>query len=86
MLTHTCGPTIVHKHFYALGVLSFSKTQSYSDHKIFLVTATLGCSRCLMSFPTVTVHFGQKPDYYNFDCRFWMIRDGNSHKAAAKMH
>ena len=25
MLTPTCGPTIVHKHFYAFGVLSFSK-------------------------------------------------------------
>ena len=59
MLTPTCGPTIVHKHFYALGVLSFSKTQSYGDQEIFLVTGTLGCSRRLMSFPTVTVYFGE---------------------------
>ena len=82
------------QHFYAFGVLSqllekllgFSITQSYGNPKIFLVTATLGCSRNLMSFPTVTVHFGEKPDYNNFDCRFRKIRDGNSHKAEAKMH
>ena len=31
--------------------------------------ATLGCSRCLLPFPTA--NFGDKPDYSNFDRRLW---------------
>uniref|UniRef100_A0A1X7T8B4 Uncharacterized protein n=1 Tax=Amphimedon queenslandica TaxID=400682 RepID=A0A1X7T8B4_AMPQE len=30
--------------------------------------ATMGCSRCLLVFPTEK--FGEKADYYNFDQRF----------------
>ena len=44
----------------------------------------MGCSRCLSSFPTE--HFGDKPDYSNFDRSSWIIRDIESHKAHALHH
>ena len=46
--------------------------------------ATMGCSRCLSSFPTE--HFGDKPDYSNFDKSTWTIRDIESHKVHALHH
>ena len=81
MLTSTYGHTIVRAALLCVGcdILAARNVSGILGHR-----ATLGCSRCLMSFPTV--HFGDKPDYSNFDRRFWKIRDGNSHKAAVKKH
>uniref|UniRef100_A0A1X7VF95 Uncharacterized protein n=1 Tax=Amphimedon queenslandica TaxID=400682 RepID=A0A1X7VF95_AMPQE len=46
--------------------------------------ARKGCSRCNLSFPTD--HFGDKPDYTNFNRQAWDKRDNNSHRLVAMQH
>ena len=43
--------------------------------------ATMGCSKCLLPFPTVK--FGEKADYSNFDRTEWKQRTNDHHRSQA---
>jgi hypothetical protein len=44
-------------------------------------SARLGCSKCLLEFPTA--HFGEKPDYTNFERNNWITRSDEHHRLQA---
>ena len=44
-------------------------------------SASLGCSKCLKSFPSV----GDKLDYSGFDCAMWKVRNSDDHKKHADL-
>lgn len=46
--------------------------------------ATLGCSKCLLRFPTES--FGDKPDYSNFARNQWKLRTNSHHRSEALSH
>ena len=46
--------------------------------------AKMGCSKCLLPFPTK--HFGEKPDYSDFDRSHWTQRDNESHRRLARKY
>ena len=46
--------------------------------------ALRGCSKCLLPFPTE--HFGDKPDYSNFNRSEWTSRSLSEHRSSAAKH
>ena len=81
MITYCGVPVLVRAALLFVGcdIPAARKVSGFVGHR-----ATMGCSRCLSSFPTE--HFGDKPDYSNFDRSTWTIRDIESHKAHALHH
>ena len=81
MITYRGVPVIVRAALLCVGcdIPAARKVSGFVGHR-----ATMGCSRCLSSFPTE--HFGDKPDYSNFDRSTWTIRDIENHKAHALHH
>ena len=47
-------------------------------------SARLGCSKCLLEFPTA--HFGEKPDYTNFERSNWIPRSDEHHRLQAEAY
>ena len=81
MITYCGVPVLVRAALLFVGcdIPAARKVSGFVGHR-----ATMGCSRYLSSFPTE--HFGDKPDYSNFDKSTWTIRDIESHKAHALHH
>ena len=61
--------------------------QTYQRHEKYVdflsYNAEKGCSKCLKSFPTVS--FGQKPDFFGYDCENWEARQLSDHLANAML-